>query len=219
MDRYVVTGFDDNYWPSWGSSWILSLKEFAKFKENILVVDLGLSSLTKHKLSKFGVYVLPAKGEGQLGIFKTIIDFASNYSGIFAIWDVDVYFQKPIDDIFELAQHKITITENPGFYAASSLSFPWLNEMQDMLSFIFKNNTFFHESLKNNFLSCREIVEDTWNFVDIFNDFEEQKVINPRGKSNSFLDKDVLFWDRYKELFNATFHTEHKHIGKKLFKI
>lgn len=218
MDRYVVTGFDDNYWPSWGSSWILSLKEFAKFNDNILVVDLGLSQSAKAKLSDFGAYVLPAKGKGRLGIFRTISDFAADYPGIFAVWDADVYFQKPIDEIFELARHKIAITENPGFYAVSGQSFPWLREMQDMLSFIFRNDIFFHESLKNHFLSCREIIDNTWNFIDVSRSLEDQKVIHPSGKIKSLLPgRDILFWERHKELFDAAFSTKH-HMGRKLLK-
>lgn len=219
MDRYVVTGFDDGYWMNWGASWIISLKELAKFDENILVVDLGISQPVKKKLAELGAYVLHGNGngKGRQGIFQSISEFAVKYPGIFAVWDADVYFQSPIDSIFDLAKDKIAITSNPGFYACHGSNFQWLKDLQDMNLFM-REDTFFYDILKTNFIHRRDIVDDTWNYTDVSKAaFSEQKVIHPSGKIKSLCHgKNVLFWERHKQLFDDNFAT--KHMGRKLVK-
>jgi len=215
MDHYVVTGFDESYWNHWGESWIISLNELAKFDGNILVVDFGLTNSTKNKLVEMGAYILAGKpGNMRAETLRVIGDFSTRYPGIYAIWDADVYFQKPIDEIFELAKDQLVITDNIGFLAGHQRDLVWLCEAQEMVSFIY-GDVFIFDYLKS-FPQKYLKINNTWNFTDVAKIIDDQKVIHPQGKIKLFLTaKNILFWERYQELYRK--HVA-KHIGIKLIK-
>lgn len=220
MDHYVVTGFDELNWSSWGESWIISLKELAKFEDNILVVDFGLTTQIKKKLADFGVYLLPGDNtkNKQSAILQATAEFAAKYPGIFAIWNADVYFQHPIDEIFSLTKEKIAITNDNGFYAACHDDLIWLREIQEATSFVC-GDVFVFEYLKQFFQHRYIIVDETWNFTNVtkLHSLAIQKVIHPLDDIKPLLvNKGVLFWERYKDLYDK--HCVVKHVGRKLVK-
>lgn len=203
--NYVVTGFDNDYWNQWGSSFIASLKELAKYKGEIVVVSFGLSKFIQDKLINYGIQVIQGNDT-----FQSISEFASQNAGIYAVWDADVYFQDNIDEIFELATNQIVVTENYGFYAASSEKFLFLQEVQKMISFLGKIDTDFYDYLSH---YCPQIkkIGNTWNYTDVvkLQDFEGklcinevcQKVIHPSGVIKKFLTgKNIAFLERYPEI-------------------
>lgn len=215
MDHYVIAGVDESRWRYWGESWIISLKELAKYDENILIIDLGLSSTIKNKIAEFGGYVLPGKKDGnqQANILRAVTDFSVKYPGIFAIWDIDVYFQNPIEEIFNLASKQITLTSHDGFYAGSNIDFIWLREMQEMISFV-RGDVFVGDYLKKYFPNKFIEVDNSWNYTEI-QELENQKVIHPLNEMKSLLtNKNVLFWERHKDLYNK--HSVVNHITRKL---
>lgn len=202
MDRYVVTGFNEYYWHQWGVSWIASLKELAKFDENILVVDFGLSQITKNKLIEYGAYLLPGVGSDfRVGIFNAILDFSKKYPGIFAIWDADVYFQSNIIEIFGQAKNNLLITKNPGFYAGTHEHIQTLSKIQTLVSHI--QNAHFFDCLKNYFPQLYLEVDDSWNFTDVAQNIDDKKVIHPTGDiKKMFNNQNIAFWERHKDIYN-----------------
>lgn len=219
MDHYVVTGFDEPYWNYWGESWIISLIELAKFDGNILIVDLGLSTSIKKKLTDFGAYFLPGETECQnkrASILRSVTDFSIKYPGIYAVWDADVYFQKSVDEVFDLARDQIVITENTGFYAGQDKDLVWLRETQEMISSLY-GEVFVCDFLKQSFPQKVSILDDTWNFTNVTSELDNQNVIHPTGRIKSLLTgKNILFWERHHELYEK--HSVVKHMNRKLVK-
>ena len=229
MENYIATGFNEIYWKRWGVSWIASLREFAEYKGDILVVNFGLSISTRKKLAELGVTILPGGYEAnfRVGILNAISEFAEKHSGIFAVWDADVYFQDNIDEIFDLAKDQLVITDNVGFYAGTSKDLASFKEIQNLISFIQQENHFAHEYLPY-FPQARKI-GNTWNFTEVtklqddgkftFNN-EIQKVIHPAGPIKDFLPgRKIAFWERHKDVFkkysDGNYYTSNRRLVSK----
>lgn len=199
--NYVVTGFDENYWERWGLSWIISLKELAKFQGTILVVDFGLPQSIKNQVKNLGAYLLPSQGEAhRLAILEAISGFAAKYPGVYAIWDADAYFQSSIDEVFELASRQIVLTESPGFFACPHDQFGRLNKIKQLAEL-------FQDSIHNclsYFPNAYTKIEDAWNYTQVANlqELDCQKVIHPEGRIKALMTgKKIAFWERYPDLY------------------
>lgn len=199
--NYVVTGFDEHYWNRWGISWIASLKELAKYQGTILVVDFGLPKPIKNELKELGAFLLPGKGSShRVGILNAIGEFAAKYPGVFAIWDADVYFQSNIDEIFDLANHKILATEYPGFVACSHDQFVKIGNIQKLATSF---NDSFHNCLSF-FPDSYTKVDATWNYTQVANlqELDHQKVIHPEGRIKALMiGKKIAFWERHPDIY------------------
>jgi hypothetical protein len=223
MNNIVLTGFDENYWQQWGLSWIISLKEFAKFNGSIIVVGFNLSTTTVSKLAEFGVTLLTGEGKDiRVGTLNAIQKIQFENPCVVAFWDADVYFQEEIDEIFDLAKNQIVITNNAGFIAFPNEKYSDIKEMQDMVTFV--EGVFVFDYLKHYGVNI-SIIDDTWNYVDLPNLQEVdgklgtdkvQKVIHPSGHIKTLLTgKNLTFWDRYKDIYNK--YIDVKSHGKRLF--
>lgn len=106
---YVVTASDSQGFEKMMVSFLASLKERARWKGNIIVIDLGLSSKQKHILEKLGIEVIKSikltdSSNFMCDRYEAISEFAKNRKGIYAHWDADIWFNHPIDEIFETAE-------------------------------------------------------------------------------------------------------------------
>ena len=216
MHKYAVTGFDERYWQTWGASWLLSLKEFAKHDpEQIIIVGYDLSQNVKKKIEETGAWLLPGKftGDFRKDTLKTIAEFANGETGIYAYWDADAFFQEDISEVFDLAKDNFVYSSNrnPGFLAGPHYQWMYLRDIQNMMNFAGNDNDLYW-CLLTHFDKFTAKVDDTWNFTDVphlkdvegllrYND-KVQKVIHPSGPIKPFLDdRKIVFWERYKDLY------------------
>ena len=223
MRNYVVTGFDEKYWPRWGQSWFLSLKEVAKH-DDIIVVGFNLSQSTTEKISSCAKVIShSATCNFRSETLRQICSYASSQPGTYAYWDATAYFQEEIKGIFSLVNGKIAITSEPGFLAASHSEWKIISEIQKVMDFTGANDL--HEVLKKHFPNFVAVVDDTWNFTDIpaLREFDGKlaikenikKVIHPKKNIQSMLaNQNILFSERYKHLF-----PEKKKSVRKLIKV
>jgi hypothetical protein len=212
MQRYVVTGMDESYWSRWGLSWIVSLKEMAHYTGNILVVDLGLSPATKAKLVQLGATTTPPQAgtDPRLLVYKYVAELASGEPGIYACWDADVYFQKNIDEIFDLASDSLCVaSRNAGFLAGPSHRWPAVTNIMNVVRFLDGGvqGQVVYDVLTRHFKAFTRTVDDGWNYVNIPSLKEGEHltaegrvvpVVHPSGPIKKFLsNRHVLFWERH----------------------
>jgi hypothetical protein len=227
MRKYVVTGFDERYWQTWGASWLISLKEMAHHDpDNVVVVGFELSQPTKTKLLESGVTLLAGKPKWKRPsnapslrpeIFRCISDLAmghfSSEPGIYAYWDADVFFQEDISEVFDLAKDNLVVTSNrnPGFLAGPHFQWSHLRDIQNIMSYFGDTNEV-HSCLLGYFEKFVTYIDPTWNFTDIprLKDVDDkltcdgkvQKAIHLSGPIKMFLpNRGLVFWERHKDLY------------------
>ena len=221
MKNYVVTGFNEPYWKQWGSSWLISLLEFAKFDpKQILITGFNLSLKTRKTIIQTGVSLICKDQSDNIRFdtIKSIIDLAIKEPAIFAYWDADAFFQEDISDIFKIAKNDLFVSSNlkHGFLVGPSHQWMYIQDVINFMSF-FNDKSNLHNCLTNHFKKIVFTTDDTWNFTDVGRlenhnsklQFKNttQKVIHPTGEIKRNLEtKNILFWERHKELHKSFFH-------------
>ena len=107
MEPCVVTSFDQKYWTDWGTSWVASLKELARYEGKVLVINLGdLPFGAQTRLETLGFTVIPAirRYKPPLDRFLTLAHYCRVNPGYYAYWEADAYFQAPLDGVFRTEQ-------------------------------------------------------------------------------------------------------------------
>jgi hypothetical protein len=218
MENYIVTGFNEESWRLWGVSWLVSIKELAKFDtKKVIIVGFGLSFNTKNKITDTGATLLTGDFSTDIrnGTIKVITDLAKKSSAIFAYWDVDVFFQTDISEIFEIAKNDLVVSANKskGFLAGPSNRWSHISNILNIMCF-FDDKRDFYDCLISNFKNFIVEVDSTWNFTDIphLKDVDGyltyknqiQKVIHPTEEIKNVLsNRNILFWERYKDLYQS----------------
>lgn len=210
----VITGFNEHYWTTWGSSWIASLFDMG-FKETIYIVDCGLYDKTKEKIESKNITVVPCVSKSndiRYDIFLTILSFSKNIEGKIIYWDTDVFFQEDIQSIFDLVKDKFVSTKSQGFLGASSRCWQNIKDISKFYTTFNKHidSKVIFESIIFDYKELVEIIDDTWNYTDISDfsiennkvKFKNQvpKVIHFTGiNKDIFKDKNIFFHERFKE--------------------
>lgn len=234
MDNYVITGFNEKYWHLWGESWLISLSKIAKHNiENIIIIGFDLPERIKEKIIATGVVLINRKTSGliQSETLKAIAGFSKKESGIFAYWDADVYFQDNINDVFNLAKNDLIVSENcnSGFIAGTNQHWLHLNDLFNTMDFIGHKETLFQCLIANFKSSIKVLDNNIFNFTDMtllkdidgkltYNE-EVQKVVHPSGKIKDFLqNRNLLFWERHKDLYQDFSERKNNFKPRKLIK-
>lgn len=114
MKKYVVTYANLPAWKSWGASWAASLKQFANFDGQAIVLFRGKEQLPKRivdKLAQVNINIIPVSENT-----KDPMDFVSSLcnviheldeEGVYVYWGVDSYFENSINEIFDEAANKM----------------------------------------------------------------------------------------------------------------
>jgi hypothetical protein len=233
IKEYVVTGFDENYWYFWGSSWLASLREFSKQSpEQIIVVGFNLSENTKSKINDTGVSLFSGIYSGNIryDTIQFITDLAKKENAIFAYWDADVFFQDDISEIFKIANNDLVVCSNlnQGFLAGPSHRWMFMSDILNIMSFFNDKSDPCNFLIKyhDDFITK---IDNTWNFTDIphLKDVDNklsyknqlQKVIHPTGQIKiAVKNKNILFFERHKDLHQTINRKKvgyHKLINKK----
>lgn len=229
MQKYAVTGFDENHWNRWGTSWLISLKELARFDGEIIVVGFGLSASIREKIISTGAMYLPGDFTGNIreDTLRKITELSIGKPGVYAYWDADVYFQINVDEVFDLAKDKFVVSanRNPGFLAGPHWQWQYLKDIQNMMIFV-EGRPDVYACLVKNFGEFVSTVDNTWNFTDIPSLKPEGNLlahkghiphaIHPSGPMKIYLTgRDIFFWERHKDLFQK-FTERRKSSSRKL---
>lgn len=204
MNNYVVTGFNEKYWPSLASSWIYTLREVANYEGEVIVFGYNLSDNTIKKLKEKKVTIIENKDEKEikLNTIKGIAELAKTKKGNIVYWDSDCFFEKNIDELFHFIENKFILSENNNFglIGAPYYHWPFLIDINNFLIKIKKdiNANLIVDQLVKNFDKLVKKVPNTWNFTDLkMLNNEQQKVIHPTGNLKKILkNQGFLFNER-----------------------
>src|SRR6516225_700222 len=105
MQQCVVTSFDKRYWQEWGAAWVASLKELAKYKGNVVVINMGdLPGPAVGRLKQLKFTVIPVVSRFDnppLDRFVTLGLYGRENPGHYAYWEADAYFQADLEGVFD----------------------------------------------------------------------------------------------------------------------
>lgn len=210
----VFTGFNEHYWAHWGSSWIYSLREVAKYKGQIIVVDCGLSDSTRNKINEKEALVVKndEPGEIRLRVFNEISRYSKKNKGNFVYWDADAFFEQKIDQVFDEISDKLIIcnNRNAGFLGGPFYQWVFLEDIVKFMSLTKEEKTSNSvlECLRKNFNKFLHQVSNKWNFIDLYQISEKKLevdgakpiVVHPTGGLKDLLEhKKFLFHERKDE--------------------
>lgn len=205
----VVTGFNEKYWPVWGSSWLISLKELAKYSGPIVIVGYNLSPQTSKNIKNQNVKLVTGKytGNYRADTFRHISELEGE---VFAYWDADAYFQKDISEILEKAKNEFLISNKPGFLAGSKKNWQSLRDIQKIVNFMGDVDPY--KYLTDYYSNALTKVEDTFNFVDVTKlSNNDPHVVHPHGPiKNMLFNRNILFSEKHKELIQKKNSTSRK---------
>ena len=223
MQRCIVTSFDKQYWQDWGASWVASLKELAKYKGKVIIINLGdLPFGALGRLKELGFNVIPAVrrfDRPPLDRFVTLGLYARDNPGYYAYWEADAYFQADVDGVFEGSRLACTIDRSnlPGNrFHAGFLSGPspaW-EVFGNFLTFAADFGNTSDQDILNDYCRCFgrlvDVADDHWNCTDLANlkwrdgfylGETLAKVVHPAGPFKQMSDgRQYLFSEKYKNL-------------------
>lgn len=210
----VFTGFNESYWANWGSSWIYSLREVAKYKGQIVVIDCGLSDSTRNKINEKEALIIKNNepGEIRLRVFNEISRYSKKNKGNFVYWDADAFFEQKIDQVFDEISDKLIICSNKncGFLGGPFYQWAFLEDIMRFMSLTKEEKTSNSviECLRKNFSKFLQQVSNKWNFTELYQISEKKievdgikpAVIHPTGGLKVLLEhKNFLFHERKDE--------------------
>ena len=212
--NFICTILDENYWNPWGVSWISSLLEFTDTRASVLVVNCGLSAKSVKKLDELGATVLPSvevSGYHERAV-RTLRLFDKG-DGKYLFFDADVWFQLPVDELFERIDDSFMICKNMnyGFLGFSSDSFAKLDMVQKFCQQA--HDTGALSCLTRHFPNYLAVVDNKYNCCNLpelrskdgmlaLND-EPQHAIHFQGiLKGCSAKKNLLYHERYPDLFS-----------------
>ena len=108
-EQWIVTCADSNVYDELLVPFLGSLLSLARWTGQVVIFDYGLAPTQAARLSEFGLTVepIPRPHLAVLDRFLHLASFAERHPGVIAQWDADVWFTRPIFDLFDHydAQH------------------------------------------------------------------------------------------------------------------
>lgn len=212
--KFITTIINENYWNPWGISWISSLIEFADTKAKIIVIDAGLASKSVKRLIDLGVTVVPSiKAEGfHQSAIETLAKISKD-NDKFLFFDVDLWFQLPVDELFDKFDENFLMCDNSN-YGFIGISHKNLQKYEMIKSFCLQaHDTNVIGCLLHYFPNFVEKIDNKYNFSDlpklqnkngmlVYNDLP-QSVLHFHGVLKSCSErKNLLYSERYPDLFS-----------------
>ena len=228
--NFIVTGMNDQYWNPWGISWIASLKELSQTSCKIIVVDFGLNNYTKKKLNEIDVLVQKENHTSNIrnATLSSIINLSKNLDGNIAYFDADCWFQEKIDHVFDLIEDKMIMVKNnnPGFLAGSNKAWQKFDIVNKITSVMKDENKV--ECMVKYFASDVKFIDDKFNCINVPDlkdnngllslHEEVQTVIHPTGILKKLaLRKNLMFYERYSDIFKSYEISNKIKLSRKLF--
>jgi hypothetical protein len=168
MDKYLFTGFDAECWNKYGTSWIASLKEFARFDGRVVVYMHDYSWTDVPEKLKLNAEVITNSGPG-IGRDRTISlaeHFIAEHPGIHVHWDCDVYFQDSVDPVYEYPDS--LVSSGTGMLGGSNEVWALFFDFYRLVQLV-RPTSLVETVVKfnNHIPSMSRPLEDIWNFSDL----------------------------------------------------
>lgn len=209
MNNYIVTAMNEKFWPEFGATWIYTLRKYALYNGEIIVVNHGLGADSVRILKNMDVNLINSRNNNvediRMNTFLEISNISKKNKGNYFYWDSDVYFKKPIEEILFLVENKFLITENHncGFLAAPYYQWAFIEDIQNFynLSSLKINSKLIFQTLITKFKNIVKEIDNKWNFIDVLNlNRKEVKIIHPsEGVKNVIKGKNIFFHEEKKE--------------------
>lgn len=203
MQNRVFTCFDNSYFSVFGISWIASLRELGQFNGPILAALFEpLSSHTIKSLEEQNIHLIPCFNRPKTRESALqVLPFLE--PGSFIFWDIDGYFVKPIQPIFDKIQNNLLFSKNGGFIAGNAKSWQTLedyNRLNDFCGFQRKLNVYKY------FPETVTIVDEMWNYCYPNRSLPNDVVfVHFAGEmkriSSLFIAEDLFFANRYVDIY------------------
>jgi len=207
MPNCIVTGFDEIYYKKFGLFWLISLREIAKYQQDIVIFGKNLPLSIKNTIHKFDAKIIDCNFHDRNNILKNIktIDFDKC-----VYYDADVWFQDTIDELFDFEFEQINISQNMnfGFIATCKKNWTLFSDFSKLFD-LFDDDCLitFYTQFKEKF----SFVDNTYNLIELFSLTEDEhklkvnnkvaKVIHPSGAiKNQLGNSNLSFSERHKDL-------------------
>jgi hypothetical protein len=229
--NFIITGLNEKYWNPWGISWLASLRDLAQTQSKPVIIDFGLSYATKEKIKSFDAIIHEGNKDSTIrnASLNTIAKLANEIDGNFVYYDADFWFQKPIDEVFDMIEDNLLMTKNknPGFVGGNSISWKKYGTVHNMTAVLKDHNK--TECMLKFFESEISFIDNKYNFINlpdlkdnknnlIFHDIE-QLAIHPTGILKKLCqNKSLLFSEKHKELFEKYAHNKKVGVSRRLVK-
>lgn len=202
MDKVFVC-FDNSYFSIFGIAWLASIRELGQFKGPIYAAIF--EPVNKHiakVLEEENVHLIPCFDKPKTRESALEVLPISD-PGSFVFWDIDGYFAKPIQPIFDKITDKLLFSKNAGFFAGNLQSWKTIvdyHRLSDFCGFI-RNLDFpkyFPESVV--------MTDESWNFCYPNRSLPDNVVfIHFAGElkkvSSLFITKDLFFAERHVDIY------------------
>lgn len=202
MDRVLVC-FDNLYFSIFGIAWLASIRELGQFKGPIYAATFEPVNMHITKvLEEENVHLIPCFDKPKTRESALEVLPISD-PGSFVFWDIDGYFAKPIQPIFDKIADKLLFTKNAGFIAGNSFSWKTItdyNRLNDYCGFAKKLDVskYFPDSIVT--------VDESWNFCYPNRALPDNVVFvhfagEVKKVSSLFIAEDLLFADRHVDIY------------------
>lgn len=105
MEKWIVTAGSSNLYNNLLTSFIASLRETAGWDGNIAIMNYGLTPHETWTLQQNGIEIIAPAMKYKALIDDRFTTIAQHFNGKhakIATWDADMWFCKPVDEIFSL---------------------------------------------------------------------------------------------------------------------
>ena len=236
MKTAIITYIDDNVSENFEKDFLYTLRDIAKYNGKVYVIYYGKNKRFIEKIKrKYRVNVIPAikrlkvSNQRNMEIVNVIDNLPKDISNIMCIDGGDVWFQNPIDGIFELTENSYGfVEENENENADDRFNLFCINQIKDkkLRNFFFKKAKGFKlvnsgmivgrkdrvRNILKNIAELTQKINQNFFALDqvIFNYFVREDgrgIIIPRKynyslitNTNQFIIKNSLFYDENNEL-------------------
>ena len=110
METVIAIAADNNAYLEMVVPFVASLRDNAKFKGPICVIDYGISQPRKRRLEAVGCTLMPPLKKHYICLDKvaTVAEYGDDVC--YCLYDADIWFAGPIDGLFSLSQARLVAT-------------------------------------------------------------------------------------------------------------
>jgi len=214
MDK-VFTCFDNNYFNSYGISWLASLRELGKYTGPVYAASFEcLSTHIVEKLAKENFFVIDCHNKPKTR--TSAFEVFSLEAGNFAYWDIDGYFLNSIESM--QIENKLLFTKDSGFVAGNLNSWKTVSEYNRLNNFCgFKQDLNVHKYFPNSV----DFLNSTWNHCTANRGIPADTIFvhfagEIKNISTATRDGDISFVVKYPEIHKAWTTKFHASTAKKI---
>ncbi len=222
LNKFLVSGFDENYFQRFGVSWFASLKEISKFDGIVVLLAFNVKNTKILEILKNNNVIVIHKENIQdkrLAIFDTISELQIHSQGKYAYFDIDGYFSDEINSLYEMETNDYLLIANAanlGFCFGDNAAWNMFKDYRLFEKFF----NFEHSSV--DFLSLNKKIsqiDSIWNCFEPYRLPEKTKIkfvhysAAIKQTKNKFSEIDFSFENKYPEMYQKWNEIFYGHIN------